>query len=633
MSADDEAPGDTPIGDYGFIADMRSGALVAPHGGIDWLCLPRYDSPAVFSALLGDAHDGRWLVQVDDATVEARRYLDDAMALESRWSAPGGTAVSTDWMPIDGDRSEVVRTVTCTEGEVTVTHELVIRFDYGEILPWLHKVTLGEEQSATTTVEDGGESVLHAVAGPSSLVLHGPLPSPADDGFAHRRQHTLRAGESLTWVLEHQDSWRPVQPVIDLAAAWADTEEAWRAFADKITAHGEWAEQIRRSLLVLRSLSHIETGGIVAAATASLPEDLGGERNWDYRYCWLRDAALTLEALIAHGFVDDAKTWRDWLLRAVAGCSDDLLIMYGLGGERRLPERELPHLRGYGDSRPVRVGNGAVDQYQADVVGEVMLALAQLRDAGWEEDRFSWGLQRSMLSFQEQHLDDLDHGIWEMRGELHHFTHGRVMMWAAFDQGVRAVEEHGLDGPVERWRELRDRLRAEVEEHGIGDDGGFRQTYDGDEVDASLLQIPQAGFCAYDDERMLATVARLEEELVDGAGFVHRYRTEGGMDGLAGDESPFLICSFWLVEQYAHSGRLDEARELMDRVVGTTGELGLMAEEYDPGSQQMLGNFPQAFSHLGLVRAADAIAVATGDLDTQEWAGRYGTAARCSGGR
>lgn len=395
--------------------------------------------------------------------------------------------------------------------------------------------------------------------------------------------------------------------------ALAEAIESSTAWASELAVHTDHDPMVLRSLLVLRALTHSETGGIVAAATASLPEEFGGSRNWDYRYTWLRDAALTIEVAVVHGLTQGACLWRDWLLRAVAGDADDVRIMYGLAGERDLTELELEHLAGYEGSRPVRIGNGAADQYQADVVGEVMIALGQLRDAGVEEDEYTWGLQKSLLLYCESNIDRKDHGIWEMRGDLHYFTHGRAMMWAAFDQGVRAVEEHGLDGPVERWRELRERMRAEIDERGFDTElNTFTQTYDNTEVDASLLQLPHTGFLAYDDPRMLGTVARIEQELQGELGLVHRYRTGAGLDGLEGDEYPFLICAFWLVEQYASSGRLDDADRLMTTLLGFANDLGLMSEEYDPASGRLAGNFPQAFSHLGLIRAADAIGHARG---------------------
>ena len=618
-----DATTDVPIGDYAFIGDLRTAALISPKGSMDWLCLPRFDSPSVFSALLGTPDNGRWLVGIVDAEVESRSYLEDTFVLRTTWRGPHGTAEVLDWMPVEADRSDVVRQVRCTAGTVEVEHDLCMRFSYGQIVPWVNRREVDG---------DGGdrEQVLCAVGGPAGLILHGPLPSPVPGERRHHARHTLSEGEEITWVMTGQNSWRETPRMIDVQTHLEQTLHDWRSWAARIDVAGAWCDHVRRSLLVLRALTHRETGGIVAAATTSLPEDLGGSRNWDYRFTWLRDSALTLEAMMAHGFNGGAAAWREWLLRAVAGDPQDLLIMYGIGGERELPERELEHLRGYGGSRPVRVGNGAVGQYQADVVGEVMIALGQLRDSGHAEDEYSWGLQQAMLQLQQMRLDEPDHGIWEMRGEPHFFTHGRVMMWAGFDQAVRAVEEHGLPGDVETWRRLRKQLRREIEDRGVGPDGAFRQTYDNTEVDASLLQLPQTGFVAYDDPRMLATVARIEDELADEHGFVHRYRTQEGIDGLTGDEAPFLICSFWLVEQYAHSGRLKEAEALMARLCETAGELGLLAEEFDPRTSRMLGNYPQAFSHLGLIRAADAIQVCCGNVDADRQGRRYGTAARRS---
>lgn len=618
-----EEPQDVPIGEYAFIGDLRTAALVSPGGSLDWLCLPRYDSPSVFNNLLGTTDDGRWLVAVEDGTVTERHWLDDTFVLSTTWQGPDGTAEVLDWMPVEPERSDVVRRIRCTSGSVRVVHELCMRFSYGSIVPWVHRRTVERPDGQS-------EQVLWAVGGPAALALHGPLPDPVPGEKLHRKVHMLQEGQELTWVLTGLDSWREVPPMIDADLALRETLADWRQWAAPIEAKGEWAQHVRRSLMVLRALTHRDTGGIVAAATTSLPEDLGGSRNWDYRFTWLRDSALTLEAMMAHGFDGGAAAWRRWLLRAVAGDPEDLLIMYGLGGERDLAERELPHLRGYAESRPVRIGNGAVGQYQADVVGEVMIALGQLRDAGEGEDSFSWGLQQAMLDLQTRRFNEPDHGIWEMRGDEMFFTHGRAMMWAAYDQAIRAVDEYALPGDVGTWRELRDALRAEIFEKGVGPDGAFRQAYGNDEVDASLLQLPQSGFVEYDDPRMLATVARIESELLDSHGLVHRYRTHGGVDGLPGGESSFMICSFWLVEQYAHSGRLDDAEALMAKLVGAMGGLGLLAEEYDPAAGRMLGNYPQAFSHLGLIRAADAIAVCRGDVEPSRHGGRYGTSARRS---
>jgi GH15 family glucan-1,4-alpha-glucosidase len=428
------------------------------------------------------------------------------------------------------------------------------------------------------------------------------LARPGWSGFS------LSAGDVLDWDLTWFPSYDALPVPTDPDQALAEAVQFWLDWSSRISVHSEHHPIVRRSLLVLRALTHRQTGGIVAAPTASLPESFGGCRNWDYRYTWLRDAALTIEVLLAHGLTEGATLWRNWLLRAVAGDADSIQIMYGLAGERDLRESVLDHLPGYEGSRPVRIGNGAAEQYQADVVGEVMIALAALRRAGVEDDEYSWGLQKNLLRYCEANFDRQDHGIWEMRGDPHYFTHGRGMMWAAFDQGVRAVEEYGLDGPVQHWRGLRDRLRKELDEHGFDEElNSFTQTYDNHEVDASLLQLPHTGFLSYEDPRMLGTVARIERNLQDDTGLLHRYRTETGIDGLEGDEYPFLICTFWLVEQYARSGRQEDAGRLMDQLVGYANELGLLSEEYDPKSGRLAGNFPQAFSHLGLIRAADAL--------------------------
>ncbi len=612
----------THLEDYALLSDLSTGPLVSRDGSVDWLCLPRFDSPAVFSALLGGPDDGRWQLSLVDGEVVERRYLPRTFVLETTWRTPTGTATVTDFLPPSTERADLVRRVECVEGTVEVEHDLRLRFDYARATPWVR------------VVDHAGSPALLSLAGPDGLLVTGPLLRPATDGdgaaeqpgaagTGHAEEGTraprltgrfpMEAGQTLDWDLSWFPSWEDHPHPADADTALAETVRFWTDWASQLTVHDAHDPVVRRSLLVLRALTHARTGGIVAAPTASLPEELGGSRNWDYRYVWLRDAALTIEVAIAHGLTRGARLWRDWLLRAVAGDAHDIRIMYGIGGERELDEKELDHLDGYEGSRPVRIGNGAADQYQADVVGEVMIALAELRDAGVEDDEYSWGLQKSLLAYCEANFDRPDHGIWEMRGDLHMFTHGRAMMWAAFDRGVRAVEDQGLDGPVDRWRELRDRLREEIDTRGFDEEtNSFTQTYDGTEVDASLLQLPHTGYLAYDDPRMLGTVARIEADLRDEHGLVHRYRTEAGLDGLEGGEHPFLICCFWLVEQYAHSGRLEEAEALMDQLVGYANDLGLLSEEYDAGAGRLIGNFPQAFSHLGLIRAADAIAAARG---------------------
>lgn len=581
----------TPIDDYALLADLHTAALVSLDGSIDWLCLPRFDSSAVFAGLVGTPDHGRWLVRPADGQVVERRYEESTFILRTRWRTPTGEAEVTEFMPAGDGRADIVREVRCLSGRVTVVSDLRLRPDYGAVVPWVRR-----EADALT-----------AIAGPDRYVLRGPALDAGER--SHGGNHDLAEGEHLTWVLTWMKSYDDLPRPIDPVAALDETRRVWREWGERVAVtDGPWAEIIRRSLLVLRALTHADTGGIVAAPTTSLPEDPGGVRNWDYRYCWLRDSALTLQMLVRHGGTEAALHWRDWLLRAVAGDPEDLQIMYGVGGERWLPERTLDHLPGYLGSVPVRIGNGAVTQFQADVVGEVMLALDELRDAGVAEDDFSWPLQRAMLRYVASHMDDKDQGLWEMRGDAHFFTHSRVMMWAAFDRGVRAIDEHGLDGPREEWERLRDLLRDEVLTRGVDPEtGSFTQTYDNREVDASLLQIAQTGFVSCDDPRMLATVARIERELMRD-GLVLRYRTASGTDGLAGDEHPFLACSFWLVEQYARTGRGDEAAHLMNRLTGLATPLGLLAEEYDPAGGRQVGNFPQAFSHLSLVRAAGAFA-------------------------
>ncbi len=589
----------TPLEDYALLSDLHTAALVSRDGTIDWLCFPRFDSQAVFAALVGENKDGHWSLDVVDGEVESRRYIGESCVLETTWRGPTGTVIVTDYMPVhDGqgrDVADLVRRVRCSHGTATVRHIVCLRFDYGAATPYYRNTGSG----------NGHE--IHAVAGPDQVTLRGPKLEYRDE--SHQGEFTLKEGEELEWVLSWWPSYLEHPELPEKRSALHNTLKFWDDWASRIDATGPYAGEVRRSLVTLRALTESSTGGIVAAPTTSLPEDFGGVRNWDYRYVWLRDSALTIEALVSHGFTHDAKAWRMWLLRAIAGDPSTMRIMYGLGGERHLPETELTHLKGYENSRPIRIGNGAVEQYQADVVGAVMVALDMARDAGMEENELSWNLQKSMLMFQEEQLDRQDHGIWEMRGETAFFTHGRAMMWAAFDRGVRAVEKHGLeDGMVERWRELRDQLRDEVLEKGFDKElNSFVQYYGGTEVDASLLQIAQVGLVDYDDPRMLGTVARIEDHLLDEHGFLVRYLTTSGMDGLTGEDYPFLICSFWLIEQYARSGRIDDARTMMDSVLAVSTDLGLLSEEYSPAHGRLAGNFPQAFSHLGLIRAADAL--------------------------
>ncbi len=560
---------------------------------MDWLCLPRFDAPSIFGALLGDPSHGCWSLRPVDAEATMRRwYLPDTFILVTEWKTSAGTAEVHEFLPMSEDRTDVVRRVVGVDGEVAFATELHMHFDYARALPWVRQV--GTED----------EPALSAIAGPDAVVVRGVALTASD--HVHTAEFSVSPGESrdlvLTWHASHETEPAP----LDMEDAIARTRAWWQGWASTIAHDGPHRDAVARSLLVLRALTNRDTGGIVAAPTTSLPEEFGGSRNWDYRYVWLRDAALTLESLIAHGFLQEAHHWRRWLLRAVAGEPAEVQIMYGIAGERDLTERELTSLPGYDGAAPVRVGNGAVDQYQGDVLGEVLVALEAARIAGLDETAFSWPLQRALIERIIADKDHQDSGIWEIRGPLRWFTHSRAMMWAALDRGVRAVREHDLKGDADRWEAMRDQLRAEIDERGVHADGYFVQHYDTDEVDASLLTLPQVGYCAPDDPRMLRTVEWMERTLMRD-GLLMRYRTSSGVDGLEGGEHPFLACSFWLVEQYAASGRLDDANTLMDRLVGFANDVGLLSEEYDVGGSRHAGNTPQALSHLTLVRAADAL--------------------------
>jgi GH15 family glucan-1,4-alpha-glucosidase len=589
-------PEHTPIEDYAAIGDGHTVALVARTGSIDWLCVPRFDSPSCFSRLLGDPDGSRWLLTAvdEEATVE-RRYVEDTNVLEPTYTTSTGSVRITDLMPTGDRRADLVRRVECLEGRVQLRHELVIRFDYGRIRPWVHRDRAG-----------GAEAII-AVAGPDKVVLTGPRLPRATDG-RHEDEFEVAAGDRLDFVLTWVPSHRPAPEPMDVDSRLQHTLEEQRTWAVDCEYDGPFAAHVIRSLLTLHGLTHEDTGGIVAAPTTSLPEDFGGERNWDYRFSWLRDAALTVEAIVGTNRADRAAPWRDWLLRAVAGDPEDLQVMYTVDGGRHLPEVELDHLAGYAGSRPVRIGNAAVEQRQTDVVGEVLAALAAARDAGLAETRDSWSLQRSLIGHLEETWQLPDRGLWEIRGPERHFTHSRVMVWVAFERMVQAVERHGLDGPVDRWRDLRQQVCDEVLSKGVDAKRGcFTQHYDTSEVDASLLLLPAVGFVRADDPRMVATIDAIESDLMRD-GLLLRYRTSSGVDGLEGDEHPFLACSFWLVSAYALGGRVDDATALMQRLVGLTNDVGLLSEEYDVDSRRMAGNFPQAYSHLALVQAARALA-------------------------
>ncbi|HWG56691.1 MAG TPA: glycoside hydrolase family 15 protein [Gaiellaceae bacterium] len=577
-----------PLEDYGLIGDLHTAALVGRDGSIDWLCFPRFDSGACFAALLGDATHGRWLLRPEGAVERTeRRYAGDTFVHELDFHTATGAVRIHDFMPPRGEDPDVVRIVEGLDGEVAMRHELVVRFDYGSIVPWVRR----------------RGSALVAVGGPDALALRTPVELRGENDRTVS-DFTVRAGDrvpfTLTWFPSHEDIPREIDP----EHALRDTREFWQEWVGACTYGGRWRDAIVRSLMVLKALTYRPTGGIVAAPTTSLPEQVGGVRNWDYRYCWLRDATFTLDALLANGYVTEAAAWRDWLLRAVAGDPDDIHIMYGLGGERRLTELELPWLPGYEGSRPVRVGNGASTQFQLDVYGEVLDVLSEARRAGMETDDDAWALQKVLLRSLTERWREPDEGIWEIRGPRRHFTHSKVMAWVAFDRAVKAVEQLGRDGPVEEWRRARDEIRAEVLERAFDDErGSFVQSYGSDLLDASLLVIPLVGFLPADDPRVRGTLEAVERELCED-GLVRRYRESGQVDGLPPGEGTFLLCTFWLIANLALAGRRDEAVERFERVLALRNDLGLLAEQYDTHLRRQVGNFPQAFSHLGLIEVA-----------------------------
>ncbi|MGY2128859.1 glycoside hydrolase family 15 protein [Blastococcus sp. SYSU DS0617] len=578
------------IEDYALIGDLQTAALVGRDGSLDWLCLPRFDSPACFAALLDDDRAGRWLLAPSGtATCTGRRYRGDSLVLETTWETPDGSVDVVDLMPLRGEAADVVRIVAGRSGRVRMRTVLRPRFDYGQLRPW--------------TYPEGDDVV--AVAGPDALWLRTPVPLEQHDGTAGA-EFEVGAGERVPFVLSHGASYRPRPRALDPEAALADTEAFWADWIGRCDYSGRWDDAVRRSLITLKALTYAPTGGIVAAATTSLPEKLGGVRNWDYRYTWLRDATFTLQALLGTGYVHEARAWRDWLLRAVAGDPADLRIMYGVDGTRRLPEHELPWLAGYEGSAPVRIGNGAADQFQLDVWGEVLDGLHLAREAGMPHSADAWSLQRELLDYLEGAWEEPDNGLWEVRTTRRHFVHSKVMAWAGVDSAVRAVEQQGLDGPVDRWRALRSEIHADVCTRGYdAERGTFTQSYGSRGLDAALLLIPRFGFLGWDDPRVIGTVEAVRRELSED-GLLLRYRPEAedSDDGLPGPEGAFLACSFWLVDALNGTGRRAEATQLFERLLGLRNDVGLLSEEYDTRLGRQLGNVPQAFSHVGLVNAA-----------------------------
>lgn len=578
------------IEDYALIGDCRTAALVATNGSIDWLCVPRFDSNACFAALLGSAKNGRWqIVPADQTDMRVtRRYRPDTMILETRFETATGAATLIDFMPVGGELPQIARIVVGERGQIEFCTELVIRFDYGRLVPWVSRSPDGD---------------LIAVAGPHLLVLRTPAAHRGED-FRTVSAFTVSAGERVPFMLSYGPSHLPVPSPTQPEAALHDAEAYWTQWAARCNYRGAHRDAVVRSLLTLKALTYAPTGGIVAAPTTSLPEQIGGPRNWDYRFCWLRDATFTLLALLQAGYSDEAESWRRWLVRAVAGHPTQLQPLYGLAGEHRLDEWEVPWLAGFGKSLPVRIGNAAAAQVQHDVFGEVMDALHHARRTGLSRWRDSWVLQRVLVEHLETIFEEPDRGIWEVRGDAQHFTHSKVMAWVAFDRAVSAVEEFGIDAPAERWRRLRAKLHAEICARAFDPElGAFVQAYGSKQLDASTLLIPIVGFLPPDDPRVVGTVEAIRTRLtVDG--FVLRYNTGRTDDGLPPGEGVFLACSFWLIDNLVLQGRRAEANALFTQLLAVRNDVGLLAEEYDPRARVQLGNFPQALSHLALVDTA-----------------------------
>ncbi len=585
------------IEDYALIGDMQTAALVCRDGTADWLCLPRFDSHAVFAGLLGTEEHGFWRMGpayapgTEPPRADRRRYVGDSLILESEWDTPRGTVRVTDFMPPRDGAPQLIRIVEGVSGRVPMRSALRMRFSYGRVVPWVHKVDV-------RTV---------AVAGPDSVWLDSPTETYGKDLTTYS-DFTVAPGERLAFTISWQPSHKEPPALPDPEGSLEATSDFWRDWVEHCTYHGPYREAVIRSLITLKALTYAPTGGIVAAPTTSLPEEIGGVRNWDYRYTWLRDAAITLSSLLRTGYREEARAWREWLLRAVAGDPENLQIMYGIAGERELGEAELDWLPGYENSAPVRVGNGAAHQLQLDVYGEVTEALHLAHMTGLTRNDYASLLQLKLIRYLEKHWDQPDEGIWEVRGPRRHFVHSKVMAWVAVDRTIKLIESGDADGPLERWRELRDDIHRDVCEKGYDKERNtFTQSYGSKELDASLLLIPQMGFLPPDDKRVIGTIEAIQRELSTSDGFVLRYPTAGdeaGVDGLEGDEGAFLACSFWLADDLAMIGRVDEARRLFEKLLSLRNDLGLLAEEWDPRLQRQVGNFPQAFSHVPLIDTA-----------------------------
>ncbi|MFJ5722881.1 glycoside hydrolase family 15 protein [Streptomyces sp. NPDC093149] len=584
------------IEDYALIGDLQTAALVGRNGSVDWLCLPRFDSGACFAALLGDEDNGHWRIAPKGAdSCTRRRYAGDSLVLETYWVTRTGTVKVIDFMPQRDQEPEVMRIVEGISGTVDMTSVIRLRFDFGTVVPWVRR----------------SEGHRVAVAGPDSAWLRSEPPVKTwGQQFSTCSSFTVSTGERVAFVLTWHPSHSPRPDLVDPFEALENTLSDWAEWSAPCKYRGPYREAVIRSLITLKALTFAPTGGIVAAPTTSLPEEIGGVRNWDYRYCWLRDSTLTLGALISAGYLEEAAAWRDWLLRAVAGDPADLQIMYGLAGERRLPESELPWLSGYENSTPVRIGNAAVRQRQLDVYGEVIDSLRLAREAGLDERPHAWNLQLSLLGFLESTWREPDEGLWEIRGQRRHFVHSKVMAWVAADRAVRSLEKNpSLAGDADRWRVMRDAVHREVCEKGFDPvRNTFTQSYGSRNLDAATLLIARTGFLPPDDPRMIGTVDAVREELGSGC-LVRRYSTDGSsIDGLPGSEGAFLACSFWLADALLLTGRAKEAGELFEQLLTLRNDVGLLAEEYDIAGHRQLGNFPQAFSHIGLVGTAMALA-------------------------
>ncbi|OBH16744.1 glycoside hydrolase family 15 protein [Mycolicibacter sinensis] len=579
-----------PIEDYALLGDLHTAALLGRDGSIDWLCLPRFDSPACFAALLHDESAGYWRIAPAAGGPATRRgYRGDTLVVDSEWDTGDGTVRVTDFMPPRGKAADVVRIVEGISGRVPVRMDLAIRFDYGNVVPWMRR----------------SEEGLIAVAGPDTVCLSSPV-TMRGENMTTVAEFEVSAGDKVPFVLTHTPSHLLPDAVRSEAMhALGKTLSFWQNWIDQCRYRGQWSDAVRRAVITLKALTYAPTGGIVAAATTSLPESLGGVRNWDYRYCWLRDATFTLQALLGTGYVAEAKAWREWLVRAVAGDPAKLQIMYGLDGTRRLPELTLDWLSGYEGSAPVRVGNDAAGQFQLDVWGEVLDGLNLALDSGLECEDTAWDIQRALLDFLEGNWHQPDASLWEVRGPQRHFVHSKVMAWAGVDRAVHAVQTHGRDGPVDRWRALAAAIHADVCEHGFdAERQTFTQSYGSAGLDSALLLIPRVGFLPWDDPRVVGTVAAVQREL-SSDGFLRRYDTDqGSVDGLPGSEGAFLVCTFWLADALHGIGRRDEARALFERLLSLRNDVGLLSEEYDTAAGRLVGNTPQAFSMVGLVNTA-----------------------------